>query len=296
MNISRHSIPYEDFGGQGPLLHFSHANGYPPGAYRPLFARLSADFHVLAMHMRPLWPGSDPAAISDWQPLSADLACFLDQRQLPHPIGAGHSMGATTTLRLALREPDRFEALVLIDPVLFPPYMTRFWRLVSGLGLGYRLHPLVKGALKRRTNFDSRDAMHENYRRKSVFRRLNDEHLTAYVDALACTSSDGRLARSVQLCYPAAWEARIYVTGILADLEIWRTLGSLRPPLLIIRGAETDTFWAKTAALVKRKLASTRIETIPDATHLVPLEHPDQVYRLISDFLTKRISSTSHKT
>ena len=205
-------------------------------------------------------------------------------------------MGATATLRLALSEPDRFAALVLIDPVLFPPYMSRVWRLVSALGLADRLHPLVKGALKRRTSFESREAMYSNYRQKAVFRRLSDECLDVYVAALACPQPEGAPAGSsgdrsgnrVQLCYPAVWEARIYVTGIRADLALWRGLASLKPPLLIIRGAESDTFLERTAALVQRKLPSARIETVPDATHLVPLERPDQVFQLITDFLTHR--------
>ncbi len=59
-------------------------------------------------------------------------------------IGIGHSMGATTTLRLALRQPERFQLLVLIDPVMFPPLTGIAWNIIFRLGLAYQLHPLVK--------------------------------------------------------------------------------------------------------------------------------------------------------
>ena len=53
-------IPFDDFGGAGPLLHFAHANGYPPRAYAPLLESLLSTHHILAAHARPLWPGSQP--------------------------------------------------------------------------------------------------------------------------------------------------------------------------------------------------------------------------------------------
>ena len=273
---TNHPIPYEDFGGNGPTLHFLHANGYPPKAYQPLLERFAARQRVLAMRMRPLWPGADPAALSDWRPFAGDLARFLDQEKLKNVIGVGHSVGATTTLRLALQQPERFSALVLIDPVFFPPSMILFWNLIYRLGLGYRLHPLVKGTLRRRTTFEGRQAMFDNYRKKSIFRRLNDEALQAYVNSLACPGEDGQ----VRLCYPPAWEARIYLTGERADMQLWRSLPRLRPPLLILRGAESDTFWERTACLVQRKLPTATIQTIPETTHLLPLEAPQTIYEL----------------
>jgi pimeloyl-ACP methyl ester carboxylesterase len=190
-------------------------------------------------------------------------------------------MGATTTLRLALQQPEYFRALVLIDPVFFPPPMILFWELIYRLGLGYRVHPLVKGALKRRDQFDSSAAMYANYRQKAVFKQMSDSALKDYVDALGCPRPDG----SVELCYPACWEARIYVTGVRADLELWRELPKLKIPLLIFRGMETDTFKEQTGRLVQRSLPSTQIHTLPNATHLVALEKPEEILTIAKEFL-----------
>lgn len=48
------------FGGQGPRLHFYHANGYPPGVYAPLLERLATRFEVDALALRAMWPGIAP--------------------------------------------------------------------------------------------------------------------------------------------------------------------------------------------------------------------------------------------
>ncbi len=73
---------------------------------------------------------------------------------------------------------------------------------------------------------------------------MSDTALHAYTGSLACPSANG----SVELCYPAEWEARIYVTGVRADLELWRGLPRSKKAL-VIRGAETDTFRETTSRL-----------------------------------------------
>ncbi len=282
-------IPFLILNGDGPPLHFAHANGYPPECYRPLLARLSAHYHITAMYQRPLWPEARPEEIADWHPLSDDLLRFLDEQKTGPLIGVGHSLGGIVTLRAALRQPERFQALVLIDPVLFPPAMIAAMRLVRTLGLSYRLHPLVQGALRRRRVFESRAGLLKGYRRKSIFRYMSDASLEAYVEGLTRPRPDGQY----ELVYSPEWEARIYVTGVWHDTDIWRGLPKLQIPLLIIRGAETDTFWASTARLVKQKLPPAQIVTIENATHLVPLEQPEKVARIITEFLPAN-SSTEH--
>jgi pimeloyl-ACP methyl ester carboxylesterase len=275
------SIPYHDFGNGGEALHFAHANGYPPQAYAPLLDRLCLHHHVFAMRSRALWPASDPHVVQDWRIFADDLNDFLNQQGLRQGVlGVGHSIGATTTLRLALRQPDRFKALVLLDPVIFPLRTVLLWKLIFRLGLAYRLHPLVKGAMKRRNTFPSRQAMFDNYRRKPVFSRLSDASLNAYVDALACQQPDG----SMLLCYPPEWEARIYVTSMRADVQLWRDLHTLRPPVLLIRGAETDTLWESTARRFQSLLPHAQVVTLPNTTHLLPLEAPDVIANQILEF------------
>ncbi len=276
-------IPFLRFGESGPPLHFAHANGYPPAAYTPLLEALGEKYRVRAMEARPLWPGASHAVLTDWRPLAGDLLGFLERHFEGEPVvGMGHSVGGNATLRAALYRPELFRALVLVDPVLFPPWMAAAWNLAYCSGLGYRLHPLVRGALRRRREFASREAMFENYRRKSVFRRLSDAALQAYVDALAVPLPEGG---GVRLRYSPEWEARIYVTGLRADLEIWRKLSALQMPLLLIRGEHTDTFREGTAALFRRRVPHASIVTLEDSTHLLPLERPAQVARLTLDFL-----------
>jgi pimeloyl-ACP methyl ester carboxylesterase len=274
------SIPYFTRGEAGLPLHFLHANGYPPECYRPLISRLSENYRVFLMRQRPLWLNSSPEEIADWYPLTDDFMRFLDEHPTGPAIGIGHSVGGIVTLRAALRYPGRFRALVLIDPVLFPTYIIRSWQLINSLGLGYQMHPLVRAARKRLRQFDDLDRLFKGYRRKPVFKYMDDPSLRAYIEGIACKVEQG-----YKLCYSVEWEMHIYATSVWHDLDIWQGLPGLNIPLMIIRGAETDTFWTSTARRVLRKNPGTKIESIPQSTHLVPLERPAEVAQAIQEFI-----------
>lgn len=272
-------VAYFDLGGSADPLHFLHANGYPPGCYKPLLELLQTQYHVFGMLLRPLWNGSKPGEIRNWHPLSHDLLEFLKDQPAP-VIGVGHSIGAIVTLRAAVWDPAKFRALVLIDPVLFVPGFMLSWRIVRGVGLGDRLHPLIPDAKKRRRTFDDLETVYHRYRNRSVFRYMSDENLRTLIDGMTVPTTDG----SYELVYSPEWEAQIYRTGMY-DFDIWRELPKLQVPVLFIRGAETDTFMEKAARLVKRKQPNAQIETLDKSTHLLPLERPQEVFEITQSFL-----------
>ncbi len=277
------NIPHFDYGGEGAPLHFLHANGYPPDCYKPLFELLKTQYHVFGMKLRPLWDDSKVEDITDWHPLSDDLLRFLASTSLSAEkpvIGIGHSVGGIVTLRAALHEPEKFRALVLLDPVLFVPSFLVMWNLVRALGLGNKVHPKIAGALKRRRTFDNLDMVFRGYRAREVFKYMSDESLRAYIAGIAKPKMGG----GFELAYSPEWESHIYLTG-LRDFDLWRELPKLKVPTLIIRGAETDTFLEKSANLVKQKNPQIQVKTLGKSTHILPLERPQDVFNLMQEFL-----------
>jgi len=284
-------IPYFDLGGMGAPLHFLHANGYPPECYQPLLELLKTKYRIFGMLLRPLWDNAKPEDINDWHPLSDDLLQFLTSTAVGTPqlsaepiIGAGHSLGAIVTLRAALYEPDKFRALVLIDPVLFVPSLLAFWNFTRSIGLGDKVHPLVLGAQKRRRTFDDLELVFRGYRKRSIFRYMSDDNLRSYIKGITKPSESG----GYKLVYPPEWEAQLYRTW-LRDNDIWRGLPNLEVPTLIIRGKETNTFLENAARLVKRKQPKVRVEALEKSTHILPLEHPKEVFDIMQSFLKEVI-------
>ena len=275
------NIPFFDYGGDGAPLHFLHANGYPPNCYKPLFDLLKTQYHVFGMLLRPLWDDARIEDLADWHPLSDDLLRFLSSGEHGPVIGMGHSIGGIVTLRAALREPDKFRALVLLDPVLFLPSFMLTWNFIRAIGLGNRLHPKIAGALKRRRTFDNLEILFRGYRSREVFKYFSDENLRIYIEGITKPKAEG----GFELIYTPEWESHIYLTG-MHDFDLWHGLPKLEVPTLIIRGAETDTFLEKAANLVKRKNPKIRLENLEKSTHLLPLEYPQEVFNLMKEFLS----------
>lgn len=268
-------VPFDDFGGRGPLLHFAHANGYPPRTYRPLLERLAGRFRVLAGHHRPLWAAGPPAELDSWHTVADDLIRFFDEQGLRGALGVGHSIGAVVTFYAALRRPELFRALILIDPVILIPSVLR---QMTSLGHDAVAElPLIKIASSRRTHFDSLDAAFTRFRRKRIFARLSDEALRDYVAGALQPSPEG----GYRLAYPPEWEARIYA---LPPQEVWDLLPQVSHPTLAFRGAESDTLSPAAWQMWQMAQPAATFAEIPGTGHLLPLEQPALVAAQIDAF------------
>src|SRR5260221_7697252 len=103
-----------------PLVNLAYANGFPPQIYQAALEPLLNDYHVISLHARPLWGDSAPApeSLTSWEQLGDDLLAALEEFTDQPVIGIGHSVGGVATMIAAVKRPDRFSRLVLIEPTL----------------------------------------------------------------------------------------------------------------------------------------------------------------------------------
>lgn len=269
------SIPGDEFGRNGPLLHFAHANGFPPGAYRQFLSALGERYRVLAIHHRPLWSEMDPTEMRDWRLVTDDLIAFLDSHGARGIIGMGHSLGGVATLYAALERPDLFRALVLIEPVFLPEPVLAQLRTDPSLS-PFDL-PLVRTALRRRTHWPSKQAAFDHFRPKKVFRRLSDAALMDYVDS--ALKPDGA---EVTLAYSREWEAQFYA---LPPTDVWTCVPRLTHPTLAVRAAESDTLYPPAWALWQTLQPQATFLDLPDVGHLLTMEQPERVAGVVHRFI-----------
>ncbi len=268
--------PWSEWGGEGKQLVFVHANGFPPESYKLLLHDLSARFRVSAFAARPLWPASDPSDFSSWGDLAEDLRGSMEAHGFSQVTCVGHSLGGVLSLMAAAADPKLFNALALIDPVVFSGFHSLFWGTLKSLGFGRRL-PLIRGARKRRDRFPDLDAVRLAYAGKSVFSTWDSEALDDYVRTAFVETGEG----DVELRYSKDWEARIFE---LTPASVWADLRRVEVPMLVLRGASSDTFLTGAAERVKRELPNATVLEIPDTTHFLPMERPATVARSIIDW------------
>ncbi len=285
-------IPPRRLSENGPLLIFAHANGYPPEAYRTFLEPILEDHQVFSLYLRSFWPGTNPNEMRDWRTFRDDYIPEVksiiekfggQERSTGQLIGVGHSLGAMTTLMAAIQDPSLFQLLVLIEPVLFPRLRGITMRLLAPIKVLNRFHPLIRGTLRRKTRFDSRETMYQNYRVKPVFSGLSDQVLGDYVGGLAVDLPEG----GVGLKYSPAWEARIYETGGIADWVVWRNLNQVQCPVLVIRGEFTYSLFDRVFEQMIKKLPKGEACTMAGGGHLVPLEQPQKTAQVVLDFLNR---------
>jgi len=271
-------IPYVDWGGQGPALHFAHANGFPPGTYNAFIERLTDRYRVLGMECRALWGTEDPARFRHWRELGEDLAGFLAEMKLSGILAAGHSLGAVTSLFCAVSHPELVRALILIDPVILPVHLAPIWALATLPGLNRRAR-LPAGARQRRIEWPSRELLLRAYRSASVFARWQEPFLRDYIYSGTADDPSG----SVRLQYPKEWEARIFET---APPDVWCILPQLRHmPLLVLRGQHSNTYTRATMRLMRWLLPHGTFVEIEGADHFVPMCRADETAAAIRSFL-----------
>ena len=121
-------------------------------------------------------------------------------------LGVGHSLGGYLTFLAALRRPELFRAIILLDAPILGAFHGSALQLVKRIGLIDRVTPAAT-TKNRRREWPSLEAALEHFRRKRLFRNFDPDCLWDYVHYGTRPS-----ARGVELVFDPRVEYRIYRT------------------------------------------------------------------------------------
>ena len=246
------------------VIQFLHANAYTPGCYLRMFKELG-DYDIIAPEQRPLWPDQSPDQLKSWDLLADDIINHMDKMRRKGVIGIGHSMGGVASWLAAVRRPDLFSRLILIDPVVLPNSFTLGIRWLP-YKLKMKLLPMIKIASRRRDTWDSREEARDYFLSKRIFKAFDEDVLEDFVQYGLKEKDSGQIT----LAYPRAWEAKVYATpGYL-----WSKMNKVQCPIAIIRAEHsnviTDDRWQK----IKSKVDGGTFIEMKGAGHLFPFDAP----------------------
>jgi len=262
-------------------IFFAHANGFPCGTYRKLFAELGPDFHVahLPQHAHdPRFPVTD-----NWHSLIAELVHHLEAQAQP-VWGVGHSFGGLLHLYAALQRPELYQGVVMLDaPALT---LADQWVIRAAKRFGFidRLTPAGR-TLGRREQFPNREAARAYFSRKALFRDFDPDCFEAYLEHGLCPAGDG-----LRLRFDAATEIGIY-----------RSVPHVRPastrrlqvPLALVHGQNSRVVLPHHARSVQR-LRQGEAHQVPGG-HMFPLERPTATARLLKDIVNRWQAGTPNE-
>ncbi|MEU3271138.1 alpha/beta hydrolase [Saccharomonospora sp. NPDC006951] len=276
VDLAEGRLAYRIAGDNGPAVILLHGASLDNGSitWRKVAEDLATDHRVFCPDL-PKHGGSWPwRARADQRALEELLLRLMDHWELSSATFVGLSLGATVSLGVALREPDRVERLVLTS--------------CGGLQDRVKAHELAYLSLRTPvswalTRMQSAKQLERFARTKIPFA---DEVTEADVDRLAGA-------------YVAEYESKRRNGGHLFSdwnrFEVgprrMRTnhlprLSEVSCPTLFIHGEDDDAVPVELVREAANRVRDARLAVVKGAGHFVPQDHPRDVVRLVRDFLT----------
>ena len=268
-------VDYNNTSNANEVIHFLHANGYPPCAYDHILSSFDSDYLVKLSILRPLWENIGSPNFTGWDLFVDDYLNSIENEE--NIIGIGHSIGANILLKSALYMPEKFTKLILLDPTLFIPIKIKVWKILRQINCHQYLSPLIKAARNKRMTYNSFDQIFENYRKKNIFSKLNDKALSDYIDSIIIDNDNG-----VEIKLSQKWENSIYRNGSIHDYWIWKNIKGFNIPIYVITPENNEFGHFNYGRLLKSRNNNFINLTIKDSSHLFPLEKPDETAQLIT--------------
>lgn len=260
--------------GTGEPIHFYHANGFPAEVYLPFLTELSHSFDVYGIHGRATLEQAGEPNHKNWHVYADDLISFLEQSQSEPIIAIGHSMGASSTVLAAVKRPDLFKALVLIEPAM----LNFSKKLMLSLMPKKMIHNmrLVSGTANKPDTWPDRNAYKAYIKKFKGYAKFSEETF----DVFAQHAIRANNTNEMTLRFPKQWEAYNY-TNPPYLMGQFKKLERLAIPTVAIRG-ETNGFFND--ALWQTWQASQPSAVFCENKnfgHLMPLEAPIESAQLI---------------
>ena len=254
-DVNGQRIYFEDSGGAGLPLTLAHGLLMDHEMFAPQVAALGRDHRVITWDARGHGlTEAERADFSYWDN-AEDLRALLDHLGIERAVIGGMSQGGFSSLRFALRYPERVIGLVLLntqagleDPEALPRY----------------------------------EAMLD------VWENEGPNDLIA--EAIAATIIGG--SRPESPAWMEKWKARppgeaswIFRTLVTRD-DLTGRLGEIAAPALVVHGEDDIAIEMPRAEVLAAGLARARpLVRVPGAAHAANLTHPEPVNAAISGFL-----------
>ena len=266
------NMSYAQWGSDhAPTVVLAHATGFHGRCWDAVVRALGSDVRVLAPDLRGHGRTTKRGPY-DWREFGADVAAFVETLGLNGIVAAGHSMGGHSIVQAAGRHPERFEKLLLVDPVIMEPD--------SYTGPDPRFsfastadHPVAR----RRNAWRNAEEMFERFVDRHPFSLWQRGVLMDYCRYGLVPEGEGLV-----LACPPLVEASIYMGS--AGRDIGDVIATLPHPTVVLRAqrkaerdGQMDFAQSPTWPGLAAALPNGRDVYLPELSHFIPMQRPELV-------------------
>lgn len=257
-HVNGQKLYYEDTGGDGPVIVFSHGLLMDSSMFAPQVQALRGQWRCISWDERGHGQTADPAhcAPFTYYDSANDLAALLAHLGVQKAVLAGMSQGGYLSLRCALTHPEVVRALVLIDTQALQEDPKKM--------AGHEV--LIKAWLEG---------------------GLSDEIAAVVAHTIL---GDGWADAPV-------WQAKWKQVTVPNLLQCFTTLGSrddiservgaITVPALVVHGALDHAIDLRSAQAMHAALPQAQMVVVPGGGHASNLTHPEPVNAALKVFLDK---------
>lgn len=262
--IDGQDICYFD-SGDGPVLLLIHGMYGDHTDWEPVLRPLAEHHRVIALDLPGFGLSSKPHVDYSADFFVSALEAFLKHLEVPKAIFVGNSFGGIICMLYALAHPERTSGLVLIDSGGF-----------------YEWSPQEREDAQSRFRKERlRKLSPEIHRRLfgSIFVNGPSSVASAYM-----SKQDKKLIRADFEQYVHAIHSSVQLA---LDEVLLDRLPEIKCPVLILQGAKDEIVkmeWVKEGA---SRFLNAQMKVVDDCGHVPQLESPQEVVRLMSEFMSK---------
>ena len=254
-------------------VFFAHANGFPSATYGKLFRALGTEYSVAFLEQHghdPRFPVND-----NWEQLVCELIFHLQQGAEP-VWGVGHSLGGVLHYHAALRHPELYRGVVMLDSPVLTLADQLVIRAAKRFGFIDRITPAGR-TIGRRERFSDVAEARRYFAGKTLFSRFDAECLDDYLQHGLQASGD-----ELALRFDPQTEISIYRSvphtspGKPQHLQV---------PLAMVHGRHSRVIMPHHGRLLRR-MPQGEYLSVPGG-HMFPLERPQDTAELLRSIFTR---------
>lgn len=250
------------------MIHFAHGNGFPSLCYSELFKRLETKYdlcYIDRIGHNPTYPVTE-----SWDYLIEEIIDSVKRQSSQPVIALGHSLGGVLSLLAAIREPQLFKSVIMIDSPLLGPFKSTMVRLAKALGVIDRITPASR-TRGRRESWQDREELIHYLGNRELFKTFTEQCIADYIDYGLQKNAEGYFLR-----FDRHIEYMIYRT-IPHGLSQYE--GRLTVPASVIYGDKSTIVYGADIRYMKKHY-QIKAHKMP-GTHMLPFEDPEGVSQQI---------------
>lgn len=265
-------------------VHLLHGTGFSAMTLAAMASQLPDSWSLWLTDVPGHGGSTQPSKrMPHWQKMADTIAdAIYNQANVKENgplIGVGHSMGGVLTLLAAVKYPDLFSKIILLDPVLFQTEMIIAQQLMRVTGT-WKHRAMVKSVSNRTAIWPSLDAMNENIASKPFYKPWHKQVIKDYCQYSTVSNADN----SVELSCAPSWEASIFGSY---PKGLWRAIrkANLSVHILVAR----KTYFFIPSAVKRAQKINPNIQWQAFGQHhCFPMEQPHETAMAITQLITPK--------